>query len=110
MNIAFFNGIVASAAGTPLALSKGTDVERSQHADAAQKRESVSQLKAEAAAGVGELDDADHKPEERDADGRRLWERFGKKNSGEEPGSEPAPVKQVRDLSGECGNQLDLSG
>ena len=96
----------ASAAGSPLAQTKGTDVERAQEEVGARRRRVYHQEKAEAAAGVGEPDGEDHEAAERDADGRRPWE-----DQPEPEQSESPPVtRQSKDPSGQSGSLLDLMG
>ena len=67
-------GITASAAGSPLAQTKGAEVERAQGEVGAQRRQVYHDSKAEAADGVGQPDGEDHEAAQRDADGRRPWE------------------------------------
>ena len=64
----------AGAAGSPLAQTKGSEVERAEQELGARQRQVYHGRKAEAAAGVGEPDGEDHEAAERDADGRRAWE------------------------------------
>jgi hypothetical protein len=96
----------ASAAGSPLAQTKGADVERAQQELGAQRRRVYHGQKAEAAGGVGEPDGEDHDTHQRDADGRRPWE--------DQPEPEPAAdlpvVRQNKDPSQQSGNLLDLTG
>jgi hypothetical protein len=98
-----------SAAATPLAQSKGSDVDRAEQETAAQQREFQHELKAEQAAGIGQTDGEEHETEDRDADGRRLWELPAKKPAVTE---ETAKAEELhsRDVTGQCGNQLDLTG
>ena len=63
-----------SAAGSPLAQTKGAALERAQEEVGAEQRRLYHDRKAEAAAGVGEPDGEDHQTAQRDADGRRPWE------------------------------------
>ena len=101
-------GVNVSAAGAPLAQTKGSDVERAGQEVGAQHRNAVYEKKAEAAAGIGETDGEDHQTDERDADGRRPWEFPPKnQNPSEDPSKNPP---QSRDTTGESGNLLDLSG
>jgi hypothetical protein len=101
-------GVNVSAAGAPLAQTKGSDLERAGHDVGAQHRNAVYEQKAEAAAGIGETDGQDHQTDERDADGRRPWE-FPPKN--QNPADVPAKQQpKSRDTTGESGNLLDLSG
>jgi hypothetical protein len=93
-----------------VAQSSSSDVDRTRGEAAALRRANAADAQAEKAAGIGETDGEDHETEERDADGRRLWE-FG-------PGKPPVQAKQEesledrqsRDASGESGGQLDLTG
>lgn len=99
--------IAASAAGSPLAQTKGGEVERAQHETMTQQRTVESSMKAEAASGIGETDSDNNMPNERDADGRRFWERIlkdGRKRGEQEPQQAP------KDPTGQTGSQLDLSG
>ena len=59
---------------------------------------------------IGATDGEEHATNERDADGRRLWEApLGEKTAAE--GDETKPQeRRSKDPHGECGNQLDLSG
>ncbi len=108
MSIGPMGGIGASAAGSPLAQTKGSEVDRAQHDTSSQQRRVQNEKKAESAAGIGETDGEDHETSERDADGRRLWEKTGKNSTaGEE---DPAEQRHSKDASGQWGNLLDLSG
>jgi len=101
---------LVSAAGTSLAQVKGSDVERIQQDATAHQRHVASGEKAESAAGIAATDE-DSQAEDRDADGRRLWEETAKAGSTHEAvdtASDPAP--KSKDPSGQSGNQLDLSG
>jgi hypothetical protein len=102
-------GITVSAAGVPLAQTKGSDAERAVQDTGAQHRNVIYEQKAEAAAGIGETDGEDHQTGERDADGRRLWELppDKQKNPADVP---PKSPPHSRDTSGESGNLLDLTG
>jgi hypothetical protein len=108
MSIGPMGGVAGSAAGSPLAQTKGSEVDRLQQDSSARERRVQSDRKAESAAGIGETDGEDHETAERDADGRRLWEKTAQgKRAGEEP---PADDRRSRDTSGQTGNLLDLSG
>jgi hypothetical protein len=111
MSVGPLGGIAGSAAGTSLAQSKGSDVERSQQDAASQTRRTQSNQKAESASGIGETDGEDHQTADRDADGRRLWEAppeaGADETSDQNDHPEQAPAK---DTSGQRGNLLDLSG
>jgi hypothetical protein len=109
MSVGPLGGITVSAAGAPLAQTKGSDVERAGQDIGAQHRNVRYEQKAEAASGIGETDGEDHQTGERDADGRRLWELPpDKKQNTADDVSKQAP--QSRDSTGSSGNLLDLSG
>jgi hypothetical protein len=79
---------------------------------AAQQRQVDSGQRAQDAAGIGETDGEDHESEDRDADGRRLWEdsHAAEKGQGGEADSEPGHAPRSKDATGNSGNLLDLSG
>jgi hypothetical protein len=108
MSIGSLPAIVASAAGTSLAQSKA-EVERTNNEVGAQQRQVFNNLKAESAAGIGETDGDNHETEERDANGRRLWEAppEGKQHP-DTQNPEPPPLSH--DVTGQSGNLLDLTG
>ena len=103
-----------SLAGTALAQSRGTDVDRTQQENDVQARHLQGSQRAENAAGIGQAQE-DQEAADRDADGRRPWE-IGARRGADSPegdGSEPTPPAQPpqsRDATGQCGNRLDLSG
>ncbi|HUT12543.1 MAG TPA: hypothetical protein VMY42_18745 [Thermoguttaceae bacterium] len=109
MSIGPLAGIIGSAAGSPLAQTQGSEPERAQQDAAVQQRRTDSDKKAEAAAGIGEANGEDHEAEDRDADGRRLWEPSSEGNA-ETPKGAAGPSRQSKDATGESGNLLDLSG
>ena len=107
----------ASASGVPLAQSQGSDADRTAQEVAEQKRAAEARLKAESAEGVGQTDGEEHESNERDADGRRLWEkpvRASDDPEAEEPESPDTiaapPPHASRDATGQSGSQLDLMG
>ncbi|REJ68414.1 MAG: hypothetical protein DWQ31_08310 [Planctomycetota bacterium] len=106
-------GVLGGAAGSPLSQTKGAEAERAAHETAGQKGRDVNNAKADSAAGIGEADGEGHESHDRDADGRRLWER-PPGGQGEEPESEEAEAsdktRQSKDVSGDSGGQLDLTG
>jgi len=109
MSIGSSGGVTNSAAGVPLAQVKGSVVERAQQDLGAQQRRVQNDTRAESAAGIGQTDGEDHATSDRDADGRQFWRPAGRaKTRGE--GEEKPTEKAAKDPSGECGNQLDLSG
>ena len=106
-------GILASAAGASLAQNKAADVERAGQ-DTNQQRQLRGVEKALAAEGLAAADE-DQATSERDADGRRLWERERRQhnNSQTSPDQATQDIAEhlpVKDPSGNSGNQLDLTG
>jgi len=111
MSVGPMGGVSNSAAGTSLAQTKGSDVQRNQQDTGVQQRRVFGETRADAAAGVGETDGQDHETAERDADGRRILEKPARPKPGDEPADEtPDDAPRSKDLSGLSGNQLDLSG
>lgn len=110
MSIGPLGGIAAGAAGSPLAQVKGSDVERAQQDSSAQERRAQNELKADNAAGIGETDGEDHETAERDADGRRLWEKTARPEKGDSDGGPSSGPRRSKDVTGESGTQLDLTG
>ncbi len=109
MSIGPLGGLAASAAGSPLAQSHGSEVDRTRQDTAAQQRKALSVQKAEDAAGISQTDGEDHETEDRDADGRRLWEETPKPDDEKTEASVPTESR-IKDPTGEAGNLLDLSG
>ncbi len=101
-------GMAGSAAGSVYAQGHGSDVERTQQDEANHTRQSQSSEKAEQASGVGQTEE-DEGANDRDADGRRLWEAPPEGPSAAEeqpPGDQP----RSKDPTGQAGGNLDLSG
>jgi hypothetical protein len=110
MSIGVLGGIAGSAAGVPSSQAAGGEAERVQKDGLARERQVETSKRAESAGGIGQTE-RDQASSERDADGRRLWE--GRSDAGpEETTAEAAiiPPRQSKDASGQCGNQLDLTG
>ena len=105
MSVGPLGGIAASAAGSPLAQTKGSETERAQQDAGSQQRRIETDQKAEDAAGIGEADGEDHETAERDANGRLAW-----KLPEEKAAENDAPPPQSKDATGQSGNLLDLSG
>lgn len=112
MSVGPLGGIAGSIAGSPLAQTKGSETERSQQDAGTQQRRVETARRAEAAAGIGQTDGQDHETDERDADGRRLWEAPAKPEEPETAPKDGAAGRQPhgKDASGQSGNLLDLSG
>ena len=102
-------GVPASAAGSPLAQSKGAQIERAGQDEADQHRRIEADWKAENASGIGEADGEDLETAERDAHGRRLWGESAEREAAEEDGR-ALEDGCGKDSSGQTGNLLDLSG
>lgn len=104
-------GVVGGLASTPLT-QRAAEVEKTQRESADQVRETKSQQRAEQSAGIGQTEE-DSQAGERDADGRRPWERAA---AAEKPAAEELPAHTVaspvcaKDPSGACGGELDLLG
>jgi len=111
MSLGPLGGIGPSAAGAPLSQSSGTDVERVQQESANQKRRIRNDQKADAAAGIAATDGEDTETEDRDADGRRLWEAGEEPSPGtDEQTLHQDPPPKSKDPTGDAGTQLDLTG
>lgn len=108
MSVGPTSGIAGSAAGAPLAQTRGSEVDRAQRDSSSQQRQVDGERQAESAAGIGQTDE-DQEASDRDADGRRLWEAIDDEQPSEEA-SEEAPKRNSKDATGASGNTLDLSG
>ncbi|MGH7137984.1 MAG: hypothetical protein ACREHD_19720, partial [Pirellulales bacterium] len=96
----------ASLAATSLSQARG-DAERVQQDTVAKERQIEGDRQAESAAGVGTTD-GDEAAGDRDADGRRLWEKPpAPKESSEGDDEQSASIK---DPTGQSGSLLDLTG
>jgi hypothetical protein len=104
-------GFFGSIASTPAA-QRGADGERTVQEASRQQGEVKNESLAEKAAGIGETDGDEHSAGERDADGRRPWEIPSKGQAHDDShAAPPAPaVRQSKDLTGDAGGQLDLTG
>jgi hypothetical protein len=104
-------GFVSSVAGSPLAQTKGSEVERAQHETAGVERQQEGSRKAERAAGVGAADGEDHQTADRDADGRRLWEApLAPSTPSDQAKDDAGAGHGAKDPTGESGGSLDLIG
>ena len=111
MSIGPLGGIIASVAGSQLAQSTGSDVERAHQDTVSKQRQAASQQQADSAAGIAETDGKDIESNDRDADGRRPWE-LGPPQPPAAAAEEPpqGPSVQSKDASGNCGISLDVTG
>ena len=111
MSVGPLGGLAGSVAGTPLAQTKGAEVERTQQDLRNQQRQVQNDVRAENAAGIGEADGEDHQPAERDADGRRFWEESPGRKTSRSPQAQGTPDQpRSKDATGKTGSLLDLSG
>ena len=105
-------GMIGSISGSPLAQTKGSEVEKAAQDTANQARKGQALEQAENAAGIGQTEE-DSETSERDADGRRMWEASET--------AEPTVADEPLDPTGEAnprsknptgmsGNTIDLSG
>ncbi|HVX16379.1 MAG TPA: hypothetical protein VHC22_34655 [Pirellulales bacterium] len=95
----------ASLAATSLQ-ARGSETERAQLDTAAKERRIDGDRKAENAAGVGTTE-GDEATSDRDADGRRLWERPPTRSGASATDETPEGPK---DPTGQSGSLLDLTG
>jgi hypothetical protein len=110
MNIGATTGALGSAAGAPLSQTAGSETERTQKESAARERQIDGQSKSERASGIGQTHE-DSESNERDADGRRLWEAQDKKRKTLAAEQAQAELeRKAKDPSGVAGNKLDLTG
>ena len=106
-------GFFSSIAATPLSQSKGSDVDRAAQDTSGQSAQTTNAAKAENAAGIGATDGDEHGTAERDADGRRIFEKSPGKKKPVATDADIAvatPTALSKDASGDSGNQLDLTG
>ena len=104
-------GLIGSVASGQLQQSRGADSDRATQDARNQSREVDSARQAEAAEGVGEMLQ-DEGASERDADGRRLWERAARRPNAAAL-SDVIPSRdtpQSVDPTGVAGANLDLTG
>lgn len=110
MSMVPLGGLLSSAAGVSLSQTAGSETERSQKEALSQVRQADSAQHAENSAGIGQADKS-QESEDRDADGRRLWETpvNAKKAEADSADGEGDP-RQSKDPTGQSGTKLDLSG
>jgi hypothetical protein len=102
-------GIVGGLAGTAVP-QRAAEAERVQRETTEQGRAAEAGEKAENAAGIGQTEE-DSQASERDADGRRLWEKQdGPKKKPAELVDSESRVPVAKDPTGTCGGELDLVG
>jgi len=104
MNLGPMGSVVGSAAGAPLSQASGPEAERLKKEASAQSREVDGKEKAEKTSGIGQTEQ-DEGASDRDADGRQFWQQ-AEANSEEQA----EPPRQAKDLTGNSGSSLDLTG
>jgi|SRR6187431_3268719 len=108
-------GTLTSAAGSPLSQTVGAEAGRTQKDAISQRRTIEANEHAEQSAGIGQTEQ-DQETSERDADGRRFWERPGEKPNTHESDAATTvnetdgPTRQSKDPTGQSGTNLDLTG
>lgn len=104
-------GMLGSIATSPLAQSKGSEIDRTKSEVANRAREAEAERLSEVASGVGETGE-EKEAGDRDADGRRFWETplDGQRSTMGESASANASILQSKDASGQSGRNVDLSG
>jgi hypothetical protein len=111
MTMVPLGGMLASAAGTALSQTSGSETERAQKESLSEQRITETDQHAERSAGIGQTEQ-DQATSDRDADGRRLWEKppgDSTKSDTEEAESE-LQSRQSKDPTGQSGTRLDLTG
>lgn len=110
MSVGPLGGVVGSAAGSPLSQTQGAAAERAKQDSSAQERGVEAELKTELASGIGTTEE-DQGTSERDADGRRLWERSPDGDpSGEGENLDDAESSKSGPPKEGTGERLDLIG
>jgi len=110
MSVGPLSSVGATVAGTQLAQTSGSDVQRAKQEAASAERNADVSRKADDAAGISQPDGQQHETGERDADGRMPWEieAARKKAEADEAAGDSAEPKS-RDATGARGGQLDVS-
>ena len=101
-------GITGSVAGSHLAQTQGSEVNRAQQDASDHARHAGSTERAKDASGIGQTEQ-DEGTSDRDADGRRLWEAAPPTDDAAAE-ADPIPDRRSKDPSGQSGRQIDLSG
>ena len=104
-------GAAAGVFGTPLAQTAGSEVDRARQSANGQALRAEVAEQADNAAGIGATDGEEHAANDRDADGRRLWERpLGGSHPGAAATAPDTEPHLSKDATGQSGQSLDLSG
>ncbi len=103
-------GFFASVAATPSS-QRAAGVDRTQSDTTRQSGEIKEAESAQKAEGIGATDGEEHSTNDRDADGRRLWEHpLTAPKPTAHDGTDPALPRKSIDTTGSAGGQLDLTG
>lgn len=100
-------GILGSAAGAPLSQTSSATNEGAQRDSAAVERRAEAENKSEQAGGIGQTEE-DEQADERDADGRHLWE--SSTQNADPRDEQDAPASPRSSDASQTGNTLDLVG
>ena len=110
MSVGPLGGVLGSAAGAPLAQTKGSETERAKGDSASQARQLDADKKTEQSSGVGQTQE-DQGASDRDADGRRLWEAPAEEaTAGNDTHAPTNDQPRSKDATGAAGSKLDLMG
>ncbi|MCL2349461.1 MAG: hypothetical protein FWC50_14520 [Planctomycetaceae bacterium] len=97
--------LAAAAAGTQMAEKQSEGPDKLDHQASAHQRAHDSLERAEKAEAAGSVRDDSAEAGDRDADGRRAWERVLKNKKNPDVNKEKS-----KDTSGKVGKTLDLDG
>jgi hypothetical protein len=113
MTMVPLGGMLASAAGTALSQTSGSETERAQKESLSEQRITETDQHAERSAGIGQTEQ-DQGTSDRDADGRRLWEKppgdSKKSDTSDTEEASELQSRQSKDPTGQSGTRLDLTG
>lgn len=108
MSIGPSDGIVAGAAGSPLAQSAGAEIARARQIAAMRQRKTAEVSQAAGAEGITQADGQNLQTEDRDGDGRQAWQngpgRVHDDSTAEQPPTNASPCNDLDE------HALDLSG
>ena len=97
--------LAAAAAGTQMAEKQSEGPDKLDHQASTHQRTRDSLERAEKAESAGSVRDDSAEAGDRDADGRRAWERVLKNKKKSDVNTEKS-----KDTTGKVGNTLDLNG
>ncbi len=105
-------GFFGTVAALPPSPPSASDADHVAQESSAQAGQLANDERAENAQGIGATDGEEHATAERDADGRRLFEKPLGRRAKQAVAPEPPPSEthQSKDPTGESGQSLDLTG